>query len=160
GGGGVAILHQVVLTLGAVGVSGEAAGLPQGGKCLAAARQQLVNVGLVAGVPDDGVLGAVEYAVKRQRQLHHAQVGREVAAGLGDLLDQEGADLCGQLFELRGVQGPQVRRGLNGLEHRSSYRNERSRRKFRSISTAGETRFPPCPLPQSGAWKSLGSNNS
>ncbi len=43
-----------------------------------------------------------------QRQLDRAEVGPEVAAGLGDRLDDEVADLAGQFVELRVAQRPQV----------------------------------------------------
>ena len=59
-----------------------------------------MHVGLVAGVPDDRVARAGEDAVEGERQLHHAEVWREMAAGLGDVLDQELADLLRELLEL------------------------------------------------------------
>ena len=111
-GRGVAVLDQVVLRLGPGGIAGKAAGLAQGGKGRGPAGHELVHVGLVAGVPDDGVAGALEDAVERQRQLDHAQVGREVAARLGDL-----GDLLRQLGQLRPVQKAQVGRSLDTVEH-------------------------------------------
>ena len=44
--------------------------------------------------------GRVEDPVQRDGQLDHAEVGAEVPAGLGDLVDEEGADLLGQLVQL------------------------------------------------------------
>ena len=41
-----------------------------------------------------------EHPVQRQRQLDGAEVGAEVAAVLGDRLDDEVADLAGQVVEL------------------------------------------------------------
>ena len=46
------------------------------------AGQQLVHVGLVAGVEDDRVPRRVEDAVQRDGELDDAEVGAEVAAGL------------------------------------------------------------------------------
>ena len=64
-------------------------------------------------------MGAVEYAVQGQSQLDHAEIGREMSASLRDLLDQEGADLAGELLQLWDTERTDVRRGLDGLEHRS-----------------------------------------
>ena len=46
--------------------------------------------------------------MQRERQLDGAEVGAEVAAGLGDRLHDEVADLAGQVVELGVAQGPQV----------------------------------------------------
>ena len=54
GGGGVGVLHDVVDGLGARGVAGQAAPLPQMSEVLTAG-EQLVDVGLVPGVEHDGV---------------------------------------------------------------------------------------------------------
>ena len=62
----------------------------------------------MAGVPHDRVLGAVELAVKRECQLDHAEVGREVAACPGRLLDEECAHLFGKLRQLGLVEAAEV----------------------------------------------------
>ena len=67
-------------------VAGEAAGLAQLVEAGLPAGDDLVDVGLVAGVPQDGVAWGVEHPVQGQRQLDRAEVGAEVAAGLGDRL--------------------------------------------------------------------------
>ena len=54
---GVAVLDPVVLGLGAGRVAGEATGLAQRGEVGGPAREHLVDVGLVAGVPEDDVAG-------------------------------------------------------------------------------------------------------
>ena len=51
-------------------------------------------------VPHDAVFIDVEDAVQRKGQLHDAQIGRQVAAGFGDRLHQEAAQLVGKLSEL------------------------------------------------------------
>ena len=58
----------------------------------------------MAGVEDDPVARGVEHPVDRQRQLDDAEVGSQVASGLGDLGDQESADLLRQLGQLRVVE--------------------------------------------------------
>ena len=56
-----------------------------------------MDVGLVAGVEDERVVGRVEDAVQRDRELDDAEVRAEVPAGAGDVLDEELADLGGEL---------------------------------------------------------------
>src|SRR5207248_9184598 len=54
-GGGVAALHQVVLTLRTRRVTRDAAGLAEQVEAVRATGDDLVHVGLVADVPDDRV---------------------------------------------------------------------------------------------------------
>jgi hypothetical protein len=61
--------------------------LTQRGHLLAATGQDLVRIGLVAHVPDHAVIRGVEHIVQRDGELHRAQVGRQVAAGLADAVD-------------------------------------------------------------------------
>jgi len=113
----VAVLDQVVLALPAARIAGEAVRLAQLGEALPAAGDELVHVGLVARIPDEGILGAVEDAVEGERELNHPQVRREVAAAPGDVLDQELTDLRGQLVELGRAQATQVGGRLDVSEH-------------------------------------------
>ena len=119
-GGRVAVLDQVVFALGPTRIARKAAGLAEAREGGAAASEQLVHVGLMPGVPDDRVPGAVKDAVQRQGQLDHSQIGREVAAGLGDVLDQEGSDLGGERFQLWDTELTDIGRGLDRLKHRST----------------------------------------
>ena len=109
-GGGVAVLDEVVAALLAARVARQAAGLAQLVEPVAAAGDDLVDVGLVAGVPQDRVRRRVEHPVQRQRQLDGAEVGAEVAAALGDRVDDEVADLARQVVELLVRQPAQVGR--------------------------------------------------
>ncbi len=108
-GRGVRVLDDVVLGLGLRGVAGQAALHLQFGEVLTAG-EQLVHVGLVAGVPEDLVLGRVENPVQRDGELHHAEVGTEVTAGLGDRFDKEGPDLLRQLVQLLRAEPVQIAR--------------------------------------------------
>ena len=65
--GGVAILDEIVLAFGSVGIATHSAQLAQPGKAFPRASQQLVDVGLVTGVPENPVAGAVKDAVQGQR---------------------------------------------------------------------------------------------
>ena len=80
----MAVLDEVVAALLAARVAGQPAGLAQLGEAGLAAGDDLVHVGLVAGVPQDGVGRRLEHPVQGERQLDGAEVGAEVAAGLGD----------------------------------------------------------------------------
>jgi hypothetical protein len=91
--GGVGVLDDVVLGLGAVGVPGETASLAKPVEGRQPPGQHLVNVGLVPGVEDQGIARRVEGAVEGDGQLHDPQVGPQVAPGAGDGGHQEFADL-------------------------------------------------------------------
>ena len=116
GGAGVARAVAVVLALGAQHEAVEAARLPDGFKALAAAGKDLVDVGLVADVEDELVGRRVKDHVEGQREFDDAEIGPEVAAGLGKSLDQEDANLFGQFIQLRIVELLQVGRRVNGIQ--------------------------------------------
>ena len=73
-----------------------------------ASGEQLVRVGLVAGVPHDPVARRLQQPVQRDRQLHDAERRPEVAARLGDGPDDGLADLGGEPGELDVRQAAQV----------------------------------------------------
>src|ERR1017187_1529774 len=77
-----------------------AAGLSNLGESPATAGQKLVDVHLVADVPDKLVLGRVENAVQRDGQFDHAEIRREVAAGLAQHRDQFVTDFLCQRLQL------------------------------------------------------------
>ncbi len=106
---------DVVLGFGAVRVAGQAALLAQGAEVLASG-EELVHVGLVAGVEDDAVAGGIEDPVDRDGEFDDAEVGAQVPARLGDVADQEFPDLGCQLIQLRLGQLAQVLRIPDGLQ--------------------------------------------
>ena len=77
-----------------------------------------MDVGLVAGVEEDLVLRGVEDPVQGDGQLDHAEVGAEVAAGLGDRVDEEGPDLPGQLVQLLRAEPVQIARSPDAGQQR------------------------------------------
>ena len=115
-GAGVAGSVAVVLALGAEHEAVEAAGLADGLKTVAAAGEDLVDVGLVADVEEDLVLGRVEDRMQGQSELDHAEIGAEMAAGFGESLDEEVADLLGELGQLRGIEALYVGGRVDGLQ--------------------------------------------
>ena len=86
-GGGVAGDKGVVDAFVGLGETGKAPRLAEGVEAVLPAGEDLVGVALVADVPDDAVLRRVEHPVEGDRQLHRPQVGGEVAAGAGDVVD-------------------------------------------------------------------------
>ncbi len=86
----------IVRALGARGEAAEAAGLADRGEAVAAAGEKLVRVRLVADVPEDLVLGRVVDVVEGDGQLDDAEVWGEVAADLGDGVEDACAHLAGQ----------------------------------------------------------------
>ncbi len=115
-GGGVRVLHDVVLGLGLAGIPRHAAALAQRVELVLPAGQQLVHVGLMTGVEHDPVHRRVEHAVQSDGELHHAEVGSEVAAGPRHDIDQDVADLGGQHRQLLGAEFLQVLRTTDRLQ--------------------------------------------
>ena len=112
----VAVLDPVVLGLGPVGIARHAARLLEGLEAVAPAGQELVHVGLVAGVPQDDVAGRVEDPVQGQRQLDRAEVRAEMAAGRRHRVDDERPDLLAQFGELLLVQALDIGGRLDALQ--------------------------------------------
>ena len=107
-GARVAAVEDVVGALAAAREAAHAAHLAERREVGQAAGQQLVGVGLVAGVPHDVVRGAVEEPVQDHGQLHHPERAAQVAAGLGDGADDGLADLLAQLRQLVVSESLQV----------------------------------------------------
>jgi len=105
----------VVLALVALRKAGNAILLAQGMHALAPARQNLVRIGLVAHVPHDTVVRRVEHIVQRDGQLDRAQVGRQVAARLGNGVEQEAAQFLRQRHQLRAGQLAHLRWFIDGF---------------------------------------------
>ena len=115
-GGGVAVLDDVVLGLGAGRVARHPAGLAEPREAVAPPGDQLVHVGLVAGVPHDCVARRVEDPVQRERELDRPEVGAEVPAARGDRVDQDGTDLGCKLPQLVSIEMLQVSRAVDVVE--------------------------------------------
>ena len=107
-GAGMPAVEHVVRRLRASREAADAIELAKRPEPLEPARQQLVRVGLVAGVPDDPVARRLEQPVERDRELHDPERRAQVAAGDRDGLDDRLADLQGELGELDLVEAAQV----------------------------------------------------
>ena len=110
--------ERVVLAFLAARKARGAAPLAQLRHLRAAPGQDLVRVRLVADVPDDAVARRVEDVVQRDRQLDGAEVRREVAAGLRDRVQQEGAKLARELRQLARGKPAQVGGRVDRFEQR------------------------------------------
>jgi hypothetical protein len=113
----VAVLDPIVLGLGTGGVAGQPAGLPQAVEALCAAGEDLVDVGLVAGVPQDHVVRRVEHAVQRERQLDRSEVRPQMPAAARHRVDDERPHVGGQRRQLVRAEVPQVLRLGDLLQH-------------------------------------------
>ena len=119
GGRGVRALDPVVLGLGAARIARQPSALLQVLEAVAPPGEQLVDVGLMAGVEQQDVARRVEDPVQRDGELDDAEVRAQVPAGLRDRVDDERPDLRCQLDELVLGEELQVRRRLDrGEEHR------------------------------------------
>ena len=78
----VSCAEAIVLALGAQHEAVESTRLADSSKAVAPASENFVHISLVAHVEHDFVFGSVKDSVQRHRQLHHAQVRAQVAAGL------------------------------------------------------------------------------
>ena len=123
----MAVLDEVVLGLGARRIARQPALLAKRGEHRLASGDELVHVGLVSGVPQDGVARAVEDPVQGQRQLDRAEVRAQVAGRLGHRLHDEVADLAGEVVELGVGEAAQVGRLLDGLQDHG-HRDQKHRR--------------------------------
>ena len=72
-----------------------------------------MRVALVTHVEEEAVVGEVEAVVEGEGDLHHPEVGGEVATAAGDLRTDHLADLRGERFELVDGETAQVRRRVD-----------------------------------------------
>ena len=113
GGRRVRVLDDVVLGLGAA--AGSRTGRPSSAAAeVVPAGEQLVHVGLVTGVQDHRVAWRVEDPVQRDRELDHAEVGAEVAAGPRDVSTRKSRISCASSWSREGSSaltslGPSMR---------------------------------------------------
>ena len=109
---------RVVVAFSALREAAQAAHLAQAGHAVTPSGQDFVRVGLVAHVPDDAVVGRVVDIVQCNSQLDRAEIGAEVAAGLGHTVQQKTAQLVSQVPQLVAGQLAQVRRIVNAVQQR------------------------------------------
>jgi hypothetical protein len=106
----VSTVEDVVRRLRATREAADAIELAKRPEALEPAGQELVRVGLVAGVPDDPIAWRFEEPVQDDRELDDAERAAEVSAGAGDRIDDRLTDLACQHFELGVGEAAQVGR--------------------------------------------------
>jgi len=99
-GRGVAVFDEVVDAFFAARIARDATRLPQLRKTTAATRDDLVHVGLVAGVPQDCITWRLEHPVQGQCEFNGPEIRAQVPAGFGDCGDDEVANFGGKFVEL------------------------------------------------------------
>ena len=115
-GGGVGGAEGVELALDTARKAADAAVLAQTTHAVAATGEDFVRVGLVAHVPHQSVVRRVEHTVQRDGEFHRAQVGAQMAAGLGHAVQDVFTQLIGDLLELVARQAAQVGGGFDRSE--------------------------------------------
>lgn len=108
-------LDYVVFGFAAVRISRQAALLAQGFEVLPPG-DQLVHVGLVSGIEDDGISWGIEDSVDPQCQFDDSEVWAQMPTGTGDIVDEEVADFICQVVELFEGKRPQVAWFFDGLQ--------------------------------------------
>ena len=103
-------LETVVFALLPFRKTGESAVLPQGLKTAVASGNQLMHIALMADVENQFILRRMKDTVNRQGQLHHTQVGRQMAAVPGHGADQLFPDFLRQGIQFLQRQRLQVLR--------------------------------------------------
>ena len=116
GRAGVRCAEGVEFAFATLRETGEATQLAKGWHAVTPPGENFVRVSLVPYVPHDPVVGGVEHIVQGHSQLHGAQVGTEVSAGLGHTLQQKGPQLVGQLSQLITRYLAEVCGALNGVQ--------------------------------------------
>ena len=96
----VARAVAIVLAFGAQQKAIEPAELTHGAKSIEPAGKHFMHVALVADVHDETVTRGIEYAMQRNGQLHNAEVGSEVPAGLRENFDQLIAHFLSELRQI------------------------------------------------------------
>ena len=121
-GGGMAVLDEVVGAFLPARIARHAPVFAKAAEPFHAAGDELVDIGLVADVPDDPVVRAVEGPVQGDGQLDHSEVGAEMATGPRDLVNQKLADLLAEFDQLGIVQLAQIGGPPDSGEKRSHNR--------------------------------------
>src|SRR5436305_8068737 len=102
--------ERIVFALGPLGQSRKPPTLPQRTDAVAAARQNLVGIGLVADVPDQPVSGRIEHIMNCDGELDDPETSAQMAAGHGNGADGLLSQLIGKLPQLGAWKLAQGRR--------------------------------------------------
>jgi hypothetical protein len=111
----VAGSKRVVLGLVTAKKTGQPAKLLYRMQLVASPCQDLVRIGLVANVPDQAVIWRVKDIMHRHGQFYGTQTRTRMAAHARTRIDNELADLVGNLLQVFNTELSQVDRRINIL---------------------------------------------
>ena len=80
---------RIVRTFAPFGKTGQAVSLPQAWHPFAPAGENFMGVALVADVPNQPVIGGIEYTVQGKGQFYGAEASGEVSSRLTDRMDEK-----------------------------------------------------------------------
>ncbi len=89
GGGRMAVLDPVVRRLHPARVAGQSPRRSESIELAPPSGQQLVGIGLVAGVEEDRIVRRMKHPVQGDGQLHDAEIRAEMTAGSIDGVDHQ-----------------------------------------------------------------------
>ena len=108
--------ERVVLALGTLSESGEAAALAQRADAVAPAGEDLVRIGLMADVPNQPVARRIKHVVQRDGELDNTQPGAQMAARYRDSADGLLAQFIRELAQRRLIETAQIGRRVDLVE--------------------------------------------
>ena len=106
----------VVLAFGADGKAAQPAGSANGVKPVFAPGEQLVDVALVANIPNELIPGRGKDIVQRQGQFHHTQIRPQMAAISGEHRDEFVPNFLRQRLQLFDGQLLDVSRVIHHIQ--------------------------------------------
>ena len=117
-GRGMGCAERVVIAFGPLGETAQPVLLAQGPNAGAATGKDLMGVTLVTHVPDELVIGGVEYRVDRHAQFDDTKRGSKMAARLRHGRDRFGAQFVGATGQFGVAQPSQVGGPGHPVQHR------------------------------------------
>ena len=108
--------ERIIFAFAALGEARKPPACAQGANAVAATRQDLVRIALVANIPDQTVIWRVEDIMDRGRQFDDAQASAQMAAGYRNCRYGFSAQFIRELAKLRRGKFAKVRGHFNRVE--------------------------------------------
>ena len=108
-----------------------AAELPKSRKILFAAAQNLMRVGLMSDIPDDFIFRRTEAQIHGHRELHDAEIAREMSARLRAVRNQKAPDFGRERPPFRCRYTAYVRRSVDLIQSTHNSLRPQKRRSVR-----------------------------
>ena len=113
GGGGVPHVKRVKLTLLVSRKAGEPARRTERIEPIGAPGHEFMHIALMPDVPDQLILWKIKHIMQSKSQLHHTQIGCQMAAGAADVLYKKLSDFIAERSKLRFWDVQQILSGVN-----------------------------------------------